>query len=250
MAGHCANPPWVRLLLSATASGSLARGPPYDICPQWQHVATAGARATAWNMTEPMKPRLTSTRGGYTDTPPPMLLYVITVAAVLLGLWGRFKGLGTWPLNSDEYYIARSVEDILRTGLPGYDCGGYYVRGLAFQYPVALLQWAGVSAELSASARGRRLQPGCTARGLPARNTRSRPHGGAARCVRHGTVGLGSGRRPVRSHVRSIPGSFRLVPRVLPAFYSRPQCAGARADAAAQCSWRIHLGRRHPIDGG
>ena len=96
---------------------------------------------TAWNMTEPMKPRLTFTQGGDTDTPPPTLLYLITAAAVLLGVWGRFKGLGTWPLNSDEYYIARSVEDILRTGLPGYDCGGYYVRGLAFQYSWHCCKW-------------------------------------------------------------------------------------------------------------
>ena len=81
---------------------------------------------------------------------PPNWLYVVTAAAVLLGLWARFKGLGAWPLNSDEYYIARSVEDILRTGLPQYDCGGYYIRGLLFQYLVALLQWAGLSPEVSA----------------------------------------------------------------------------------------------------
>jgi hypothetical protein len=82
--------------------------------------------------------------------PPQAWLYLVTAAAVLLGLWGRFQGLGAWPLNSDEYYIARSVEDILRTGLPQYDCGGYYIRGLLFQYLVALLQWAGMSPELSA----------------------------------------------------------------------------------------------------
>lgn len=93
---------------------------------------------------------MTFTHRNDADAPPQALLYVITAAAVLLGLWGRFKGLGAWPLNSDEYYIARSVEDILRTGLPGYDCGGYYIRGLAFQYVVASLQMAGMSAELSA----------------------------------------------------------------------------------------------------
>lgn len=82
--------------------------------------------------------------------PPPAWLYLVTAAAVLLGLWARFAGIGAWPLNSDEYYIARSVEDILRTGLPEYDCGGYYTRGLLFQYVVAVLQWSGVSAEVSA----------------------------------------------------------------------------------------------------
>lgn len=84
------------------------------------------------------------------DERPHPFLYFITTAAVLLGLWARFKGLGTWPLSSDEYYIARSVEDILRTGLPQYDCGGFYTRGLLFQYVLAPLQMAGMSAELSA----------------------------------------------------------------------------------------------------
>ena len=111
-----------------------------------------------------MKPGMTFTQRNDADAAPPVLLYVITAAAVLLGLWARFKGLGAWPLNSDEYYIARSVEDILRTGLPEYDCGGYYVRGLAFQYPVALLQMAGMSAELSA----RLIAAVCSLIALPA----------------------------------------------------------------------------------
>lgn len=84
------------------------------------------------------------------DESPHWLLYVLVAAAVLLGLWGRFKGLGSAPLSADEYYIARSVEDILRTGLPEYDCGGYYTRGLLFQYLLALLQLAGMTPEFSA----------------------------------------------------------------------------------------------------
>ncbi len=84
------------------------------------------------------------------DVSPPAWLYVITTGAILAGLWARFKGLGTWPLNADEYYIARSVENVLRSGLPHYDCGGFYIRGLTFQYLVAPLQWAGLSAEFSA----------------------------------------------------------------------------------------------------
>ena len=80
---------------------------------------------------------------------PPLLLYVVTAAAVLFGLWARFKGLGSWPLHADEYYIARSVQNILRTGLPEYACGGFYLRGLIFQYAVALLQTLGLSAELA-----------------------------------------------------------------------------------------------------
>jgi hypothetical protein len=78
------------------------------------------------------------------------IYYFIAAVAILLGLWGRFSGLGVWPLNADEYYIARSVGNILRTGLPEYECGGFYTRGLAFQYLVAFLQWAGLTAELSA----------------------------------------------------------------------------------------------------
>ncbi|MGB7737817.1 MAG: glycosyltransferase family 39 protein, partial [Steroidobacteraceae bacterium] len=80
---------------------------------------------------------------------PPLLIYLVTAAALLFGLWARFKGLGTWPLIADEYYIARSVQNILKVGLPEYACGGYYTRGLIFQYVVALLQAGGMSAELS-----------------------------------------------------------------------------------------------------
>jgi hypothetical protein len=95
---------------------------------------------------------------------PSPLLYVIAAAAVLLGLWGRFKGLGVWPLNADEYYIARSVQNILRTGLPEYACGGLYIRGLAFQYVVALLQFAGMTPEFSA----RLVASACSIVALPA----------------------------------------------------------------------------------
>ena len=80
---------------------------------------------------------------------PSALLYFIAAAAVLFGLWGRFKGLGTWPLSDDEYYTARAVQDILRAGTPEYDCGGWYTRGLPFQYVSAALQLAGLGPELS-----------------------------------------------------------------------------------------------------
>lgn len=70
---------------------------------------------------------------------PHLLLYLIAAAAILFGLWGRFKGLGAWPLSDDEYYTARSVEDILRIGTPEYDCGGWYLRGLPYMYLVALV---------------------------------------------------------------------------------------------------------------
>ena len=76
-------------------------------------------------------------------------LLAITLAALLFGVYARFKGLGTWPLTADEYYVARSVQNILRTGIPVYDCGGYYPRGLLMQYLAAALQLGGLSAELA-----------------------------------------------------------------------------------------------------
>ncbi len=76
-------------------------------------------------------------------------LLAITLAALLFGVYARFKGLATWPLTADEYYIARSVQNILRTGIPVYDCGGYYPRGLLMQYLAAALQLGGLSAELA-----------------------------------------------------------------------------------------------------
>jgi hypothetical protein len=76
-------------------------------------------------------------------------LLAITFAAVLVGIYARFKGLGTWPLGIDEYYTARTVQNVLRTGLPEYACGGYYARGLLVQYLGALLQLGGMSPELS-----------------------------------------------------------------------------------------------------
>jgi hypothetical protein len=85
-----------------------------------------------------------------TEGPPNALVYFVTAISVVIGLWARFHGLGDWSLSADEYYIARSVEDILRTGLPEFDCGGFYSRGILIQYVVAALQMTGMSAELSA----------------------------------------------------------------------------------------------------
>ena len=76
-------------------------------------------------------------------------LFAITCAALLFGVYARFKGLGTWPLTADEYYVARSVQNILRTGIPVYECGGYYPRGLLMQYLTAGLQLGGLSPELA-----------------------------------------------------------------------------------------------------
>jgi 4-amino-4-deoxy-L-arabinose transferase-like glycosyltransferase len=76
-------------------------------------------------------------------------LTLLVGACILAGVLARFWGLWKWPLAIDEYYFARSVENVLRSGLPQYLCGGYYVRGLLLQYASALLQWAGLSAEFA-----------------------------------------------------------------------------------------------------
>lgn len=76
-------------------------------------------------------------------------LSAVTIACVLVGIAARLWGLGKWPLAIDEYYFARSVQNVLRFGIPEFPCGGLYVRGLLLQYASAALQWAGLSAELA-----------------------------------------------------------------------------------------------------
>lgn len=85
--------------------------------------------------------------------PPPRLAYwaiaLVTAGALVAGLYGRFKGLGTWPLGVDEFYISRSIDNVLRVGLPQFPCGGFYARGLLYQYAVALLRICGLSPEFA-----------------------------------------------------------------------------------------------------
>ncbi len=78
-----------------------------------------------------------------------MLLRLLVPAALLIGLYGRFKGIGTWPLGVDEFYMSRSIDHVLANGLPSFPCGGYYTRGLLFQYLVAALRMCGSSPEFS-----------------------------------------------------------------------------------------------------
>ena len=76
-------------------------------------------------------------------------LALFTAACVVAGTLARFWGLGKWPLAIDEYYFARSVQNVLRYGIPQFPCGGMYARGLLLQYAAAALQWTGLSAELA-----------------------------------------------------------------------------------------------------
>ena len=59
------------------------------------------------------------------------------------------RSLGAAPLVVDEYFIVRSVQNLLRHGLPVFDCGGLYSRGLLLQYLAALLNLSGVSLEVA-----------------------------------------------------------------------------------------------------
>jgi hypothetical protein len=84
------------------------------------------------------------------DPLPARALYLLVgVAMIGVGLYGRFKGIGTWPLGVDEFYISRSIDNVLRTGLPAFTCGGYYTRGLVFQYLVAGIRLLGSSPEFA-----------------------------------------------------------------------------------------------------
>jgi hypothetical protein len=74
---------------------------------------------------------------------------LILSLTVLIGLAIRLKGLGKWPLAIDEYYIVKSVENILKSGLPEWPNGGYYLRGLIYQYSVAGLILIGLKAEFA-----------------------------------------------------------------------------------------------------
>jgi Dolichyl-phosphate-mannose-protein mannosyltransferase len=73
----------------------------------------------------------------------------VATVALLAGLYGRFKGIGTWPLSVDEFYISRSIDNVLRWGLPRFSCGGYYSRSLLYQYMVAGIRLFGMPPELA-----------------------------------------------------------------------------------------------------
>ena len=59
--------------------------------------------------------------------------------AAALGIFGRFSGLGDFPLAVDEYYFAQSVRLIVEHGVPLFPTGGYYTSGLLVQYLTAPL---------------------------------------------------------------------------------------------------------------
>jgi hypothetical protein len=92
------------------------------------------------------------------------LLVAFAALAVAAGVFARFKGLGTWPFGVDEYYFGRSVQNILQFGVPAFECGGYYIRGILLQYVAAGLQLLGLSPELAPRA----ISAICSLAALPA----------------------------------------------------------------------------------
>lgn len=77
------------------------------------------------------------------------LFAIIAVISTAVGLFWRFDGVTLWPLAVDEYYIFRSVRFILESGLPSFPCGGYYSRGILYQYAVAGVYLLGASPEFA-----------------------------------------------------------------------------------------------------
>jgi uncharacterized membrane protein len=72
------------------------------------------------------------------------LFYFILLAAIGSGIYFRLTDLGKWSLAVDEYYFTQSVLNLLDHGVPVFDCGGYYPRGLLQQYITAvILQFSG-----------------------------------------------------------------------------------------------------------
>lgn len=67
------------------------------------------------------------------------LASALVLAALLVGAWARLHGLGASSLAVDEYYLGTSVRNVLEHGVPRFDCGGFYTRGLLHQYVSAAL---------------------------------------------------------------------------------------------------------------
>ncbi|MEW6001537.1 MAG: glycosyltransferase family 39 protein, partial [Nitrospirota bacterium] len=70
-------------------------------------------------------------------------VFLLMVISIAFGAYTRFKGLGNWPLATDEFYTAMSVKNILTEGLPKFETGGYYLRGILFQYIESLFSLVG-----------------------------------------------------------------------------------------------------------
>ena len=84
---------------------------------------------------------------GHSPQLVPLLLFA--AIALVFGLFARFTSLGAAPLNVDEYFIIQAVGNVLRSGWPEFECGGWYQRGIVLQYLAAGLQLVGFSAAVA-----------------------------------------------------------------------------------------------------
>ena len=68
-------------------------------------------------------------------------LGILTFILLLVGsgVYFRLIDVGKWCFATDEYYMAESISKILTHGIPVFSNGGFYVRGIFFQYFEALL---------------------------------------------------------------------------------------------------------------
>ena len=74
-----------------------------------------------------------------------IILFAILCLCIILGFYFRIKGLSYGGFSSsDEYYMAKSIHHILKFGVPKFPLGGYYERGLIYQYLSAFLLIIGV----------------------------------------------------------------------------------------------------------
>ncbi len=78
------------------------------------------------------------------------ILWIPTILAIIAGVYLRLKGLDKAPFTIDEYYIATSVQNIIEKGIPEFNCGGYYTRGILYQYILSPLFAYGSNDELYA----------------------------------------------------------------------------------------------------
>jgi hypothetical protein len=111
-------------------------------------------------------------------------LTAVALCSAAVGIWARFKGLGSAPLAVDEFFIVRSVQNLLRHGVPEFSCGGLYTRGLLLQYATAFLGLLG----LSLPTASRIISGVCSVLALPAAFIVGRRVGGLANALLAVTV--------------------------------------------------------------
>lgn len=67
----------------------------------------------------------------------PHFTHAALLLALAVGVWARVRGLGVSSLANDEYYFVLSIQQILEHGIPWFETGGLYTRGILVQYLTA-----------------------------------------------------------------------------------------------------------------